>query len=93
MRGFGMAGGLGSVGARGPETWRREMGVLGLQRGQGVGGAMAATAGAGAAKQQPQRKKPELRVDTNLARDLESGVPQKEKQRKRGSWRELFRAL
>lgn len=98
LRGLGMAGGVGNVsGARGPEAWRREMGVQAFQRVQGVGGAMAAgagaTAGVGAAKQQPQRKKPELRVDTNLARDLESGVTQKEKQRKRGSWRELFRAL
>lgn len=39
-----------------------------------------------------QRKKPELRVDTGVASRLEEGRDAQGGQKKRGNWKDLFRA-
>jgi len=42
---------------------------------------------------QSQRKKPELRVDTGVASRMEEGRNGQGGQKKRGDWKDLFRAL
>jgi hypothetical protein len=43
--------------------------------------------------QQSQRKKPELRVDTGAAARMEEGRRGQQVQKKKGDWKDLFRAL
>ena len=42
---------------------------------------------------QSQRKKPELRVDTGAAARVEEGRRGQQAQKKKGDWKDLFRAL
>jgi hypothetical protein len=42
---------------------------------------------------QSQRKKPELRVDTGAAARMEEGRRGQQAQKKKGDWKDLFRAL
>ncbi|THY71713.1 hypothetical protein D6C86_09263 [Aureobasidium pullulans] len=71
---------VGRSASRGPEVWRREMAKERQQQQQ--------------QRSQSQRRKPELRVDTDVAaRGLEEGRVQEQKKRSRGDWRDLFRAL
>ncbi|KAG9963615.1 hypothetical protein KCU61_g3490, partial [Aureobasidium melanogenum] len=68
---------VGRSASRGPEAWRKAMAKERLQQGQG----------------QSQRKKPELRVDTGVASRMEEGRVVQGGQKKRGDWKDLFRAL
>jgi len=43
--------------------------------------------------QQSQRKKPELRVVTGAAARMEEGRRGQQAQKKKGDWKDLFRAL
>jgi hypothetical protein len=43
--------------------------------------------------QQTQKKKPELRVDTGAAAKMEEGSGGQQGQKKRGDWKDVFRAL
>jgi len=43
--------------------------------------------------QQSQKKKPELRVDTGAAARMEEGRRGQQAQKKKGDWKDLFRAL
>jgi hypothetical protein len=43
--------------------------------------------------EESQKKKPELRVDTGAAARMEEGGRGQQAQKKRGDWKDLFRAL
>lgn len=67
---------------RNPQAWRRDMAM----QGRNNRGSVGMVAGMG-------KKKPELRVDTNLAREVEEGRARGVKVPRKGDWRELFRNL